>query len=322
MKRLLSMLILLTVAGVQAQDLRAGAQPGLAAPSLSVRPLNGGNGSLRQLVDPSGALIAFVNPRTAEGGRTLAFLQQSYSRLQEMEVGVVALVIGVSQPTTVQELIRENRLTVPVAHDSGSSVAERYGVISGASIVIVDPEGMVYKRYDATEADPDIGAQAIGGVRDMLEELAAEDEEEGEGEDEAAPTAAAEGAAPMPRPTDAETRSRIAKGWQLIQTGYAAAALEDARMLAEQRGEDYMATLWLAYALEAGGIYPEAAVTYRQVLALQPGNTYALKAIGRIDPDGRYRTPADLPQEVLPATGPVWDESSATSTRGTSVVGE
>jgi len=93
-------------------------------------------------------------------------------------------------------------------------------------------------------------------------------------------------------------------------------------MLAEQRGIDFMATLWLAYCLEAARCYPEAAVTYRRVLTIRPGHTYALQAIARIDPDGRWRTPADLPKPVLPQPQPAPEDSGATTRQGPGAIGD
>ncbi|MCZ7599973.1 MAG: peroxiredoxin family protein [Gammaproteobacteria bacterium] len=165
------------------------------------------------LIKDRGAVVALVDPRSEEGKRALAFLQRSQQRLREMKVGVVAFIINVSQPSTVEKLVKDNGLSIPIAHDAGQKVANAYGVAGSAMIAVVDPEGKVYGRYDATETNPNIGPMAMGGVRDMVEAIeAAEAEAAGEGEGEGdgqmpAPAADAAGWAPrrwrrrtMPRP--------------------------------------------------------------------------------------------------------------------------
>jgi len=315
MNRTGMLLLSLTIAcGAMGQDIMAGAQTGLNAPSFSARAVNGGSVSLEALIKDNGALVGLADPRSDEGKRALAFLQQSQQRLQEMKVGVVALIINVGQASTVEKLVKDNGLSIPVVHDAGQKVAKQYGVNGSATIAVVDPDGKVFQRYDATETQPNIGPLALGGARDMVEaiekakaEAAGDGEGDGTGESGTGTPPAADaagiGTAPLAPPSDEDTRQRIRLGWAMIQQGQAATALADARQLAKARGLEPLSALWLAYALEANGEFAEAAVTYRKVLKLQPNNEYARNAVMRIDPDGHWLTEADLPQ-MLPSGPP------------------
>ncbi|MCC7491258.1 MAG: redoxin domain-containing protein [Fimbriimonadaceae bacterium] len=311
---------LLCAATVQGQSVRAGAQTGLPAPRFAARPVNGPAVSLDALRRPGGALVAFCDPRSQDGAKALGFIESAQTQLTALQVKPVAFVINFSQSGSVQKLVKDNGLTVPVAHDSGQSVARQYGVDTSAVLVVVHPDGKVYRRFDATESNTDLGPAALAACKQLFDELTKAAEEAAQPAAAAPATAATSGPAPVTRPSDEQTRQRIGQGWSLIQGGFVSAALEDARMLAEQRGNDLMATLWLAYCLEVARLYPEAAVTYRKVLLLQPGHVYALQAVGRIDPDGRWRTAADLPRPIPPA-GPVAEPAGATTRSGPATIG-
>lgn len=318
--------LLLAVLPAGAAELEAGAQEGLPAPSFAAHPVNGPALNLAKLVAPGGAVVAFVDARSQEGARALAYLQQSQAALSELSVKVLVFVTSAAVVETVKALVKENALTIPVAHDAGRKIARKYGAGTGATVLVLDPDAQVVKRFDSSESEPNVGAPAIGAAKEMAKKLAEEQaaaepvKEEGAEPAGAAPATAAEGAAPLPRPDDEQTRQRITVGWQLICQGYLAAALEDARTLARQRGPEHLSTLWLAYCLEVTRNFPEAAVTYRKLLAIQPGNLYALQAIGRIDPDGRYRTEADLPRPLTDVPQPR-PRDGAISSQGPGSVG-
>ena len=318
---------------------KGSAQEGLAAPKFTARLLKGSTVQLDKLRTPAGAVVAFADPKAQDGSRTLAFFEQSQAELVKQGVGLVVFLLGVSQEATAQTMVKENGLTAPLAVDPGNKTARQYGVSTSAAVIVIDHNGTVVKRLDSTGQTGDIGPPALAAVREMLKAEAAEQP--------AAPAAgpkpdkstdvpaatAAEGKAPRAKPSDDETRLRIANGYRLIQTGYIGSALEDARTLAEQRGDDFLATLWLAYCLEASQLFPEAAVTYRRVLLLKPGHLYSLKAVARIDPEGRYKLPADVPKPPAapPATAAAkpgdkpakpGDKPAATSSQGPATVGE
>lgn len=284
--RALVIAIVLAVAPSGAQTIRATAQEGLPAPDFRITPVNGPSLKLSEMVQPNGAVVAFADPRSREGQRLLVYLQQSQQRLVDMKVGLVVFALGYGIRESVDELAKANNITVPLAWDENRRQSREYGVQTGAVAVVVDPERVIFRRYDATEQQLDIGPLAMGGVRDLMEKLTAAAAQQ--------PTPADNQPAAPPI-SDHEARQRIRAGWQLIQQGHTATALEDARTLATQCGPgDLLSTLWLAYTLEAARQYPESAVTYRKVLKIKPGHAYALEAIARIDPQGKWQSEADL----------------------------
>ena len=319
------------------QNIMAGAQQGLAAPPFSARAVNGPSVKLSDMIKDNGAVVALVDPRSDEGKRALAFLQQSKQRLDDMKVNEVAFVINTGQQSTVEKLVKDNGLSIPVVHDSGNAIAKKYAVNGSATVVVIDPDGKVFQRYDATETQPNVGPLAMGGVRDMIAAIeAAKEDQGGEGDGAGAEAgtgtdtpatadAAGMGTAPLPPPDDEETRRRIRVGWAMIQQGQVPTALADARKLSQARGEEPISLLWLAYCLEANGDFPQAAVTYRKVQKLQPTNEYVRTAIQRIDPDGHWLTDADLPQMLPPGPPPstplpAASDSGANGANGASAV--
>lgn len=326
MKRMAAVVTCLLAGAVSAQNLNAGAQVGLRAPVFNARPVNAAAVSSARLAKPSGCIVAFADPRNQLGSDTIAYMQQTYPRIRATGAGAVVFVIGGSQDETVRQMVKDNNLTVPVANDAGSAVAKQYGVTGSATTFVIAPNGLVYGRWDATEQIRDIGPKATEALGKLQTEL--EDARKAAEAGQPAPTpgkgtAAAGGKVPPKGPSDDELHRRIESGWKLIQAGYVAAALEDARSLAAQRVDDWQATLWLAYCLEAARMYPEAAVTYRKVLLLKPGHVYSLKAIARIDPDGRWRTPADLPQPApAPSSKEQGGNGGATTSQGSATVGQ
>ncbi len=286
---------LLFVVPAAGQRLATGAQEGLPAPPFRGSAVNGGSVTLEQLVEPNGALVAFCDPRSRDGQRLLIFLDQSQPRLAEMQVGSAVWVLNYAARNSVKQLADDNTLTVPVIWDQNQETAEEYGVEAGAAAFVISPELSIHRRYDASEQMPDIGPLALGGLRDMLEALA-----------EARADQPAEPTEPTATVTDRQATERIRAGWRLIQQGFSGTALEDARKLLAERGAgDFRAALWLAYCFEADRQYPAAAVQYRRVLRLRPGYAFALEAIARIDPTGRWQTEADLaPPEPEPAEPP------------------
>lgn len=308
---------------VMAQNVRSAAQVGLPAPKFTARTVNAGAVALAKMIKPAGAVVAFADPRSQLGADLIAFMQQSYAKVRQSGAGAVVLTLGGGQEETTARLVKANGLTVPVAHDAGQAVAKQYGVTGSATSMVIGPDGLVYGRFDATEQARDAGPKAIEALTKLQTELEEArkkaDKGSGKGDDKKG-TAAADGRVPAKGPSDSEMRQRIETGWRLIQSGYVAAALEDARTLAMQRGDDWQATLWLAYCQEAGRLYPEAAVTYRKVLLLRPGHVYSLKAIARIDPEGRYRTPSDLPKPTPAAS--TSERGGATTSQGAATVGQ
>lgn len=307
--------VILTAAG--AQMLNAGGQEGLPAPKFTARPVNGKQVNLASLIDPNGGVLALADPRNRDGARLVAYLQQSQTQLTAMKVGVMVIALGYSQRSSVESLAKDNKLTVPLAADDNGKFAKAFGVATSAVVLVIDPDGNVFKRLEATNDSTDLGPLAMAAVTDMLEKFAKADDGEAIPEATPADQPDAKADAAKAKLSEEAVRKRIAAGWKLLQLGYREAALTDARALAEQQGRDFQTSLWLAYALEAAMHYPEAAVTYREVLKLQPGNLYARTAIARIDPTGRYLTKADLPQPVA-AEGA---DAEPTTSEGPAAVG-
>ncbi len=323
MKRIAMLAVAVLATSVVAQSVRSAAQVGLAAPKFTVRTLNAGSVGLAKLIKPAGAVVAFADPRSQLGADLIAFMQQSSAKIRQSGAGVIVFTLGGGQEETTARLVKANGLTVPVAHDAGQAVAKQYGVTGSATSLVIGPDGLVHGRFDATEQARDAGPKALEALAKLqteLEEARKKADQGGKADDKSKGTASADGRVPAKGPSDSEMRQRMETGWRLIQSGYVAAALEDARTLAAQRGDDWQATLWLAYCQEAGRLYPEAAVTYRKVLLLRPGHVYSLKAIARIDPEGRYRTPTDLPKPT-PAAGTA-ASGGATTSQGAATVGQ
>ncbi|MBI2300546.1 MAG: redoxin domain-containing protein [Armatimonadetes bacterium] len=315
--------VLLCAMGAAFGQRGSGAQEGLKCPSFSGRPVNGKAVDLKGLIEKAGAVIALADPRSREGGRLIAFLQQSQDQLIAKNVGVVIICAGFGQESSVQNFAKQNKITVPLVPDGGRRLTRLFGLESGAMVVVVNKEGTIVRRVDATLDTADLGPQAMAAVEAMVAAQKAA-EEQGtaipEGTEPAAgDTTQGEGATPKPKLGEPDFRKRVVNGWRLIQNGHFSAALEDARTLAQQQGRDFGSLLWLSYTLEVARQYPEAAVTYRQVLALRPGHLYSLQAIGRIDPEGRYKTAADLPKpepEEKPA-----ETRGATTSEGPASIG-
>jgi peroxiredoxin len=314
---------LLLAALASAQRLQGGAQEGLPCPAISAAPVNGPAITLKKLIAGNGAIVALADARVREGQRLLVYLQQQQAELRKQQLGVLAIALGYSQRSSVEKLAKESELSIPLAHDAGGQWARAFGVAgSAAAIFVVDREGKVRKRLEAGQDAVDLGPPAMEAARKMIEEAAqAKPEEPDKGKPKAdAPPAPV---APAPGVSEAEARERIRGGLLLLQKGFTAAAAEDARLLAKARPTDPLVALWLGYALEAVGHFPEAAVAYRRLLALAPGHLYASQAIQRIDPAGRWKSPADLPEPPKPAApnAPTTGAGGGTSAQGSAIVG-
>ncbi|MBI5831983.1 MAG: redoxin domain-containing protein [Armatimonadetes bacterium] len=303
-----------------AQMVATSGQEGLPAPAFTVAPVNGSSVSLRKLVSGTGGVVAFVDHRSRDGLRLVGYLQAQYKAWKEQKVGVLVLVNSATVRETVAKFVQDNSLTMPVGHDLGSQLSRQFGMSSLAMAMVINRDGVVVKRVDQTATSTDLGPQIGQAVNDLINPKDAEGAAgtgEGSGKPAAPGAAAAPGTAPatgtapaavvkpaVPTMSEAEARERIGKGLQLLQRGYSQAVLEEARLIVSRRPNDALALLWLAYALEATRSYPEAAVTYRELVRLVPGHAYAAAALQRIDPTGRWRTAADVPGALPPVSAP------------------
>ncbi len=318
-----------------AQKVATSGQEGLPAPAFTASPVNGGSSiSLRKLVSGVGGVVAFVDHRSRDGLRLAGYIQAQYKAWKDERIGAVLIVNSATVRDTVSKWAEENSLTVPVIHDQGNTLSRQFGLDGLAMAMVINHDGVITKRAETRGDNTDVGPLVGQAVQSLLDDQKTDATGGGAsqpgtlgaagtgpavtpGATPAAPgtpgatPGATPGTAPavpakpaLPAMSEAEAHERIAKGLQLLQRGYSQAVLEEARLIVARRPADPLALLWLAYALEATRSYPEAAVTYRELVRLVPGHAYAAAALQRIDPTGRWRTPADLPGALPPVTTP------------------
>jgi len=314
-------LVALFSTGAPTEAALGGAQEGMAAPNFSLNPVNGASVTLKKLIAGKGGVVAFADPRARDGQRLFSFLEGAQKAFKEQTVGVVAAAINTGQRETVETFVKDSGLTLPVAHDEGGQLAKQFGVDTSASVVVIDHKGIIRKRFDSTVTSGDLGPQVLEAVKLMTTEEDQDNQDNTGGDKpDTKPKPVTPAPAPVPTMSDAEALARIHAGLDLLQAGFTAAALDNARGVVAARPTDSLANLWLAYVLEATMNYPEAAVTYRKVLALQPTNKYAAERIQHIDPEGRWLTPADLPPPKPDKPGAA-ERNSGTSSQGSSAIG-